>query len=231
MNRYYGFDLGDAESAISRLGKDDVGAPEVLSIREAKSFVTAYAQLANGELLIGESACYDTNAVRRSLRFKSRFLTDADSEKDVRRFAAGVLSELYADGSLIQNEDCCFYIGCPAGWDKPTRERYRRIFEDIGYPPARIVSESRAALISACQSKHFQVGYDIMSRPVLVVDIGSSTTDFAFIMGGREVELQTAGFSNYFLLTNLIPRLTHIIIPNISQDKSFTYDYFLLLIF
>ena len=63
----------------------------------------------------------------------------------------------------------------------------------MGYPPARIVSESRAALISACQSKHFQVGYDIMAKPVLVVDIGSSTTDFAFILGRKEVELQTAG--------------------------------------
>ena len=193
MNRYYGFDLGDAESAISRLGRQDAGAPEVLTVREARSFVTAYAQLESGELLIGESACYDTNAVKRSLRFKSLFLTDPQSEKDVRRFAAGVLGELYADGSLVQNEDCCFYIGCPAGWDRATRERYRRIFEDVGYPPARIVSESRAALISACQSKHFQVGYDIMSKPVLVVDIGSSTTDFAFILGGHEVELQTAG--------------------------------------
>ncbi|MBQ3268798.1 MAG: hypothetical protein IJH09_02660 [Clostridia bacterium] len=193
MNRYYGFDLGDAESAVCRLGKRDAGAPEVLAVREAKSFITAYAQLQSGELLIGESACYDTNAVRRSLRFKSGFLTDPQSEKDLRRFAAGVLAELYADGNLVPNEDCCFYIGCPAGWDRAARERYRRIFEDTGYPPARIVSESRAALISACQSKHFQVGYDIMSRPVLVVDIGSSTTDFAFIMGGREVELQTAG--------------------------------------
>lgn len=193
MNRYYGFDLGDAESAVSRLGKQDVGMPEVLPVREAKSFVTAYAQLSSGELLIGESACYDTNAIRRSLRFKSAFLTDPQSEKDVRRFASGVLSELYGDGSLIQGEDCCFYIGCPAGWDRAARERYRHIFEEVGYPPVRIVSESRAALISACQSKHFQVGYDIMSRPVLVVDIGSSTTDFAFIMGGHEVELQTAG--------------------------------------
>jgi len=193
MNRYYGFDLGDAESAISRLGKRDVGEPEVLAVREAKSFITAYAQLESGELLIGESACYDTHAIHRSLRFKSGFLTDPQSEKDVRRFAAGVLGELYRDGSLIQNEDCCFYIGCPAGWDRAARERYRRIFEDTGYPPARIVSESRAALISACQSRHFQVGYDIMSKPVLVVDIGSSTTDFAFILGGREVELQTAG--------------------------------------
>jgi cell division ATPase FtsA len=57
----------------------------------------------------------------------------------------------------------------------------------------RIISESRAALISACQSRHFQVGYDILSRPVLVVDMGSSTTDFAYISSGREVELQTAG--------------------------------------
>ena len=193
MDRYYGFDLGDAESAISRLNRKDAGAPEVLTVREAKSFVTAYAQLASGELLIGESACYDTKAVRRSIRFKSDFLTEPHSEQDVRRFAAGVLSQLYADGSLVQGEDCCFYIGCPAGWDKAARERYRRIFEDVGYPPARVVSESRAALISACQSKHFQVGYDIMSRPVLVVDIGSSTTDFAFIQAGREVELQTAG--------------------------------------
>ena len=193
MNRYYGFDLGDAESAVSRLGNQDAGMPEVLTVREAKSFVTAYAQLSSGELLIGESACYDTNAIRRSLRFKSNFLTDPQSEKDVRRFASGVLAELYGDGNLIQGEDCCFYIGCPAGWDQAARERYRHIFEEVGYPPARIVSESRAALISACQSKHFQVGYDIMSRPVLVVDIGSSTTDFAFIMGGHEVELQTAG--------------------------------------
>ena len=193
MERYYGFDLGDAESAISRLGRKDAGEPEVLAVREAKSFITAYAQLENGELMIGESACYDTSAVKRALRFKSGYLTDPQSERDIKRFAAGVLSELYADGNLVKNEDCCFYVGCPAGWDRAARERYRAIFQDAGYPPTRIVSESRAALISACQSRHFQVGYDIMSKPVLVVDIGSSTTDFAFILGRKEVELQTAG--------------------------------------
>lgn len=193
MERYFGFDLGDAESAVARLEKDGRDEPAVLPVQDERSFITAYAQLLTGELLIGESACYNTNVTRRSTRFKSRFLTDADSEKDVRRFAAGVLGELLQNGDLVKGEDCCFYIGCPAGWDKAARERYRRIFEDVGYPPVRIISESRAALISACQSKHLQVGYDILSKPVLVVDIGSSTTDFAYIMGGREVELQTAG--------------------------------------
>ena len=194
MERYYGFDLGDAESAVARLSKENMlKDPDVLPVCDAQSFITAFARRAQGDLLIGESACYAPDVLERKLRFKSRFLTDPESARDVRTFAAGVLSCLIRDGNLVQGEDSCFYVGCPAGWSKADRERYRRIFEDAGYPPARIISESRAALISACRSKHLQVAYDIMSKPVLVVDIGSSTTDFAFIESGREVELQTAG--------------------------------------
>ena len=192
MERYFGFDLGDAESAVSVLKKDG-SEPKVLKIRDSGSVITAYARLDNQELVIGEGACYHPRAVERRLRFKSRFLTDPESETDLQRFAGGVLGELYLDGNLIHGEDCCFYVGCPAGWSKADRERYRRIFERLGYPPVKIISESRAALVSACQSRYLQVGYDILSNPVLVVDIGSSTTDFAYISKGREVELQTAG--------------------------------------
>ena len=193
MERYFGFDLGDAESAVTCLKKSEKTEPKVVPVREAGSFITAYARLRTGELLIGEEACYAPEAMERCLRFKSRFLTDPTVVRDIRSFAGGVLGELYMSGSLVKGEDCCFYVGCPAGWDQSQRERYREIFEEAGYPPVRIISESRAALISACQSRHFQVGYDILSRPVLVVDMGSSTTDFAHINSGREVELQTAG--------------------------------------
>lgn len=193
MDRFFGFDLGDAESAVARLHKEDQVTPEMLTIVGEQSFITAYAQLSSGELLIGEKACYADGAVKRKLRFKSKFLTDSTVVNDVKSFAGGVLGELYGSGDLIKNEDCSFYIGCPAGWDKNTREHYREIFESVGYPPAKIISESRAAMVSACQSKHLQVGLDILSKPVLVVDIGSSTTDFAYIMGGKEVEMQTAG--------------------------------------
>lgn len=194
MERYYGFDLGDAESAVARLNSENaLKDPDVLAVGGAQSFVTAFARRQSGELLIGEGACYAPDAIERKLRFKSRFLTDPQSARDIRTFAAGVLSRLIGDGNLAQGEDSCFYVGCPAGWSKADRERYRRIFEDAGYPPVRIISESRAALISACRSRHLQIAYDILSKPVLVVDIGSSTTDFAFIESGREVELQTAG--------------------------------------
>ena len=193
MDRFYGFDLGDAESAVTRLDKTEDLVPVVLTINEAKSFITAYALLRDGKLLVGEGACYAPDATKRRERFKSRFLVDPETSKDVKSFASGVLGELYLNGDLIKSDDCCFYIGCPAGWDKTAREEYRSIFEKTGYPPVKIISESRAALVSACQSKHLQVGYDILNRPVLVVDIGSSTTDFAYIMGGKEVELKTGG--------------------------------------
>ena len=193
MDRFFGFDLGDAESAVSRLNRTDQTVPEVVEVCGGKSFITAYAVQKNGALMIGEQACYSADAVKRKIRFKSRFLTDPAVESDIRSFAAGVLGELYTSGALIKNEDCCFYIGCPAGWDKNARELYREIFERIGFPPVRIISESRAAMVSACQSKHLQVGYNILSLPVLVVDIGSSTTDFAYICNGREAEMHTAG--------------------------------------
>ena len=193
MDRFFFFFLRDAESAIVMFVKEDQVVPEMINVAGVQSFITAYAQLASGELLIGEKACYADNAIKRKLRFKSRFLTDRGSAADVKSFAAGVLGELYGSGDLINNEECSFYVGCPAGWDKNTREHYREIFESAGYPPVKIISESRAAMVSACQSKHLQIGVDILSKPVLVVDIGSSTTDFAYIMGGKEVEMQTAG--------------------------------------
>ena len=193
MDLYYGFDLGDAESAVARLEKDADKEPQIIKVRGAQSFITAYALKRGGEMLIGESACYEPEAVRRKIRVKSRFLTDRSAREDVKSCAAGVLGELYAGGDLIRGQECCFYVGCPAGWDKMAREDYREIFERIGYPPLRIISESRAALVAACQSRHLQIGHDILSKPVLVVDIGSSTTDFAYISGGREVELKTAG--------------------------------------
>ena len=193
MEKFYGFDLGDAESAVSCLLKEGQPVPDIIPVDDAKSFVTACAATSDGRLLIGEAACYASEAVRRKLRFKSRFLTDPSSGQDIKSFAAGVLGALYAGGDLIKGSDVCFYIGCPAGWDKNVRERYRFIFEKCGYPPVKIVSESRAALVSACQSRHLQIGYDILSKSVLVIDIGSSTTDFAYVYGGKEVEMRTAG--------------------------------------
>ncbi|MEG2524200.1 MAG: Hsp70 family protein [Oscillospiraceae bacterium] len=193
MSKHYGFDLGDAESAISIKSRESASEPEIVAVDGVKSFITAFAVTRIGEVLVGENACYSPRASEARLRFKSRFLTDKGSREDVLKFIKGVLRALYTEGSLRPGDECDFYIGCPAGWDADARESYRSLFESAGYPPSKIITESRAALMSACQSKHLQVSYDILAKPLLVVDIGSSTTDFAYILGGREVELQTSG--------------------------------------
>ena len=149
MNKFYGFDLGDAESAVSLLEKDRDREPRILPVGGAASFITAWARLSSRNMVIGENACYHPDAVERHLRFKSSFLTDPASAGHITSFASGVLGELYEAGSVIKGEDSCFYIGCPAGWGKHDRERYRSIFTRLGYPPVKIISESRAALVSA----------------------------------------------------------------------------------
>ena len=194
MTVFFGFDLGDAESAVATIDPVSSSAPQIQELAGTKSIVTAYAYTKDGQLLIGEKACYAPDCVTRRDRFKSRFLTDPEAAKDVAAFASGVLADLKRSGTLKNtDEDAVFYIGCPAGWDRNVREEYRQIFAKCGYPPVRIVSESRAALVSACQSRHLQIGYDILHQPVLVIDIGSSTTDFAYINGGKEEELKTGG--------------------------------------
>ena len=55
MDRFYGFDLGDAESAVTRLDKNVNTVPQVLTVNEARSFITAYALLRDGTLLSGFS--------------------------------------------------------------------------------------------------------------------------------------------------------------------------------
>lgn len=91
MKRFYGFDLGDAESAVSLLEKNSDLPPTILEVEGVRSFITAYAALSDGTLLIGENACYAKEAKKRKIRFKSRFLNDVSVEQDIRSFAAGVL--------------------------------------------------------------------------------------------------------------------------------------------
>ena len=133
MTVFFGFDLGDAESAVATIDPVSSSAPQIQELAGTKSIVTAYAYTKDGQLLIGEKACYAPDCVTRRDRFKSRFLTDPEAAKDVAAFASGILADLKRSGTLKNtDEDAVFYIGCPAGWDRNVREEYRQIFAKCG---------------------------------------------------------------------------------------------------
>jgi len=194
--QYWGFDLGDGESAIARVGSGESRFPEIVEVDGKKIVITVWAVMSNGEVRIGENAARSAAAaVRSAARFKRRFLDAAsDSAALIRDFSARVFESLRGSGDLVGGERSnSVYVGCPAGWGAPDRERYQRIFETLGFPGPHVVSESRAVMVGAVQSNSVRDYVDLRTKSVLVVDIGSSTTDFAYIDKGREAEIHTGG--------------------------------------
>ncbi len=193
---YWGFDLGDGESTLARIDGEGRNYPEIIEVDGKKVTITVWAVMRNGEVRIGENAARSAAAaVRSAARFKRRFLeTNSDSAALIRDFSARVFESLRSSGALVGGETGnCVYVGCPAGWDPDARGRYERIFETIGFPNPHVVSESRAVMVGAIQSNSVREYVDLRAKSVLVVDIGSSTTDFAYINKGKEAEIRTGG--------------------------------------
>lgn len=193
---YWGFDLGDGESAIARVEGEGSALPEITEINGKKVLISAWAVMKSGEVRIGESAARSAaSAIRSATRFKSKFLdTRSESAGLIRDFSAKIVDSLRQDRTLQGGEtNNSFYIGCPAGWDKAARARYQEIFETLGLPLPHVISESRAVMVGAVQSNSLRDHVDLREKSVLVIDIGSSTTDFAYINKGRETEIHTGG--------------------------------------
>ena len=104
--QYWGFDLGDGESAVARIGTAGNGYPEVIRVDGKKVTITVWAVMKNGEVRIGEAAARSAAAaVRSAARFKRRFLdTQSDSAALVRDFSARVFEALRESGSLTGGE-------------------------------------------------------------------------------------------------------------------------------
>ena len=196
MMHYWGFDLGDGESALARVSGEGSSYPEIIEVDGKKVTITVWAVMKNGEVRIGENAARSAAAaVRSAARFKRRFLDiQSDSAALIRDFSARVFESLRDSGALVGGENSnTVYVGCPAGWDAENRARYQRIFETIGFPTPHVVSESRAVMVGAIQSNSVRDYVDLRTKSVLVIDIGSSTTDFAYIDRGKETEIRTGG--------------------------------------
>lgn len=188
--RYIGFDMGDGESAVAAFEQGSGIEPVILPLCGVRSLLTAVGTV-GGEIVVGERACTDALADGLSVRFKSRFTYDPASNEDIVRFVRGVLRELNDAGAL--RADDRFVVGCPAGWNAACRARYRDLFIRAGVPAPQVISESRAAFLYAKYAKTVALDVDVLNQSALVIDIGSSTLDFAYIVEGRETGVGTFG--------------------------------------
>ena len=191
--RYIGFDLGDGESCVAYLTRENVIEPRILSVSGSMSFVTAVADYRE-ETLVGPMALSTEGAQNVSIRFKSRVRTNPDEAfSDILRFLQGVTLQLKAAPELEPLEECKTTVGCPAGWNDELRARYQALCEEAGLPNVTLTSESRAAFLYARNARGIAADEDFISGSTLVIDIGSSTLDFAYVVDGREHGVGTFG--------------------------------------
>ena len=188
--KYIGFDIGDGESAVAVFEQGSGIEPVILPVCGAKSLLSAVGTL-GGEIVLGERAYTDALADGLSVRFKSRFTTDPASYTDVVRFVRGVMTDLMDHGLITAGYH--FVVGCPAGWNAACRVRYRDLLLRAGMVEPQVISESRAAFLYAKYARTVALNVDILNESAMVVDIGSSTLDFAYIVDGRETGIGTFG--------------------------------------
>lgn len=205
---YFGFDLGDGESAVAWLRRGSRTDPKMIELRGRKSLLTVLGVDPNRGVLIGEEACNAMGLDSLEARFKSRYLSSRqEAGRLIERFARAVYENLRADGRIEDEEAACFFVGCPSGWPQSVREEYRALFEHAGLRHVQVISESRAAFMYARESGELRVSDELLTLPTLILDAGSSTTDFTFVADLAEESLSACDFGESALGGGLLDRL------------------------
>ncbi len=190
-----GFDLGDGESAVAVLDGESTVEPRMIPLLGHASMISAVGTR-DGRIVVGEQASVLAGAQQVQVRFKSRYLTDPGAHTAVRVFAQGVMAELVRAEPGLMAEVSHTVVGCPAGWGEGRRQQYAALLESAGFPNVSVEPEPRAAFLYARHARGLRVDPALMQKSALVIDVGSSTTDFAYIVDGRQQSLASFGDTN-----------------------------------
>lgn len=190
-----GFDLGDGESAVTLFDSESTVEPRVVELFGKRSILSVVG-MREGRIVIGEEASVLAGAQDAQVRFKSRYLTEADAPRAVRMFAQGVMAQIMRQQPAAMAQVKRTVVGCPAGWGEGRREQYAALMESAGFPNVSVVPEPRAAFLYARHARGLRVEPQLMNRSAMVIDMGSSTTDFAYIVDGRQQNQSLFGDTN-----------------------------------
>jgi len=186
---YIGIDIGDGETSVAWLTDEAVEAKMANLGYKNHSILSAYGFNREGRIVIGENVILEPGVEKQTPRFKSRYLTDTAAGTDVVNFARG-LADALADFSGLMGaaDERRIIVGCPtgAGWTQEKRASYAAQIAQALPVCAQPVGESRAAFLYTRYSGDIHIPRELLDKNVLVIDMGSSTTDLAYVVGGRE---------------------------------------------
>lgn len=176
-----GFDFGHGETAIACVPIEGESTVSMLEVNGQKSQITAIASNQAGQVFIGENALVELTVDAIHIMFKTRpGKPHYDAQRPImQKFVSAVYRHLIEKNQLNTTERHSIWIGHPSEWAQETIAIYGQDLRATGIPNIELVPESWAAFIYARDKQELRVGRS--RKAVIVVDIGSSTTDFTLI--------------------------------------------------
>lgn len=196
---YLAFDFGDGTTCAARFD-DSLSEPVVLNIKKGQNEVwTNIAFDKNGE--------NPAVNLRESTRTYPKILSHWKSkpskldDKSWKRKASIVFmrecfnlflsnNQNFTDGEnhwtgLCDGRPCRVVIGVPCDWDDEDISEYKKMADEAGLPDVLVFKESQAAVLYARKFMAKGLPDEYLEKGVLMIDIGSSTTDFTYMKGLR----------------------------------------------
>lgn len=178
-----GFDLGHGETAVATADRDASDAAKVLDLPGAsrRQHVSAVALDDDERVVIGEEAVRMPEPLVLWLGFKRPSLTDPQVRRPMQLLVQRIVADLESQGTIADRGAVHWVFGAPSGWEPDHYREYEKLLAEVGLQDAAVIPESRAALLYAVDSGEVQ--RSTVAQRVLIVDIGSSTTDYTVVDG------------------------------------------------
>jgi len=184
-----GFDLGHGETALALTHARKTTAPTVLELTGAsgngRQHITAVGEHPDRGVLLGEEAVEARGVTSLFLAFKSPQIERDAVRRPVQLLVGGIRDDVTGRGLVPPNGAVRWTFGAPSGWSAELRTAYGELLRSAGLARVDVVPESRAALLYARESGEVTLDPDQLHGGVLIVDVGSSTTDITFVDGLR----------------------------------------------
>ncbi len=182
-----GFDLGHGETAVAKANVESIESPEMLEINNKKIQITAIGTHPRLGTLVGEQALIQPGVTKLQISFKQKPNNDPNYRQTIRSFLETYYYLLKENKQIVGGEASYFFVGCPSGWSVREREEYQNLLKESGIGLINVVPESRAAFMQAKEGG--KLDYSELKSAVLILDIGSSTTDFTLVKSLSEIPM------------------------------------------
>lgn len=182
-----GFDLGHGETAVACTQLHVTTEPRAQDIINGQySILTAVAITPDRGILIGDEAFEVQGTEALHISFKGRNIKDPAVGEPLQIFVRKCLDLLYTQGKLRFDDDTYFFVGRPSGWTEEEGNAYENLLRNAGMKNVLVRPESRAAFLDARETGALTQGNNKFPNSVLIIDIGSSTTDFTWVTHGEK---------------------------------------------